>query len=169
MRIPYDQILMKVRDAQGSDFSFLADILAVAADWRPDSVVRSGEEVLRVPAFAHYLEGWPQRGDCGVVAETTEPVGAAWFRLLTSTDHGYGYVADDVPEITIGVLARYRGHGVGTAVLRRLIDRAREDGHRALSLSVEDDNPAARMYRRAGFVPAEHREGAWTMILDLTM
>ena len=41
--------------------------------------------------------GW--HGDFGVVAEVVEKVtGAAFGRLHTANNHGYGYVADDIPR-----------------------------------------------------------------------
>ena len=35
-----------------------------------------------------------------------------------------------------------------------------------MSLSVEEDNPALRLYERVGFVPAGLVENAWTMRLN---
>ena len=69
-------------------------------------------------------------------------------------DHpGYGFVDAQVPEISIGVEAAWRGRGVGRALLVALIATARADGHRALSLSVDARNaPALALYRSMGFV-----------------
>jgi ribosomal protein S18 acetylase RimI-like enzyme len=44
-----------------------------------------------------------------------------------------------------------RGQGVGTRLLQRLLDTAVADRVPALSLSVESDNPAIRLYERVGF------------------
>ena len=56
-------------------------------------------------------------------------------------------------------------------VQRHLIDAignlARSDGYRALSLSVEQDNPAIRIYERAGFDRVVLDGDAWTMQLRL--
>ena len=159
--------MVDLREANAQDFRFLAEMLAVAADWRPDVPQRTAEAVLRRPEFAHYLAEWPRPGDCGVIAEVGYPVGAAWFRFLPATDRGYGYVADDVPEITIGVRPAHRGGGIGTALLSHLVQQARAADLRGVSLSVEDGNAAIRMYERAGFVEVDHDEGAATMLLLL--
>lgn len=50
-----------------------------------------------------------------------------------------------------------RGRGAGTAVLALLDDELRPEGVRALHLGVRPDNPAMRLYERAGFVPSRHR------------
>lgn len=123
-------------------------MLAIAADWRPGAVVRSIEEIMNDPALAHYIAGWPSEGDVGVVAENGAPVGAAWWRFLSADDPGYGFVGVAIPELSIGVVETARGQGVGTMMLAALIDEADRRGLSALSLSVEHENPAGRLYRR---------------------
>lgn len=158
-----------IRDATSADGPFLEEMLAVAADWRPDTAVRSTSEVLAEPALAHYVEGWPRPGDFGVVAEDTDVrVGAAWCRQHTADDPGYGYVADDVPEVSIGVVAGRRGEGIGRRLMTAVIEAAGARGVDALRLSVEVDNPARRLYDRIGFVVVDDALGAVTMRLDLS-
>lgn len=54
----------------------------------------------------------------------------------------------------IAVASHMRGGGIGTRLLRRLIDYARHEGYRSLRLDVIDTNPAARrLYERVGFIP----------------
>jgi GNAT superfamily N-acetyltransferase len=77
--------------------------------------------VLEDPKIAVYAADWGCVGDMGFMAiENKTPVGAAWLRLI----HGYGHVADDIPELTMAVLPGYRGKGIGTALLSALIDAA---------------------------------------------
>jgi ribosomal protein S18 acetylase RimI-like enzyme len=132
-----------------------------AATWRGGSNPPT-EELLARPEVARYLESWGRRGDVGLVAEDDEgcPLGAAWFRLM----RGYGFVDERTPELTVAVEPHARGRGVGTALLRALIDRAEAAGFPALSLSVEEDNPAIRLYERLGFVPVAKTGNAWTMV-----
>ncbi|MEU5976496.1 GNAT family N-acetyltransferase [Streptomyces sp. NPDC047315] len=118
---------------------------------------------------AHYVTDWPRPGDFGVVAEgeAGNPVGAAWARAFPVDDPGYGYVGPGVPELTLGVLPEHRGRGVGGALLDALVEAAVEQSVAGLSLSVEDGNPAVRLYMTRGFL-AVGREGASdTMLLDL--
>jgi ribosomal protein S18 acetylase RimI-like enzyme len=110
-----------------------------------------------------YLAGWPRPGDYGLVAEDDGPVGAAWYRTYTGTIHGYGFVSEEVPELSIAVVASRRHEGIGRQLLVDLIDASMAQGYAALSLSVNDANPARRLYESLGFVYVE-QHGSWTMI-----
>ena len=124
------------------------------------------EDIVRGPELSRYVEGWSD-DDLGVFAELEgEPLGAAWLRLLTGERRGYGYVADNVPELAVAVLPQWRGRGVGSALLRRLLLAARER-HTRVSLSVNAANPARRLYERLGFRDVEPRSAAIVMVLDL--
>ena len=125
-------------------------------------------EAASQPNHALYVESWGRSGDVGVIAEVGGvPAGAVWWRRFTDERHGYGFIEEEVPEVSIAVVRESRGHGVGTALLEALIERARGERLRALSLSVEVDNPALRLYRRVGFTAVEAVGNALTMRLDL--
>jgi ribosomal protein S18 acetylase RimI-like enzyme len=153
-----------VRRAVARDLRFLEQMLTVAAAWRPGSVL-SVADALANPAFAHYVDGWPRPGDAGVVAERGgTPVGAAWYRFLDETDPGFGFVAADVPELSVGVVADHRGRGVGRRLLDELLRVARASGVDEVSLSVEPENPAVHLYTSLGFRRVDQVGGAWTML-----
>lgn len=117
------------------------------------------------PRYTEYLAGWPRAGDFGLVAEQVRPLGAAWYRTCTEVVHGYGFVAEDVPELSIAVVAGRRHEGIGRLLLVALIEASEAQGHRALSLTVNHGNPARRLYESLGFEPVgARRETASTMI-----
>jgi GNAT superfamily N-acetyltransferase len=141
-----------VREAGRDDGDFLADMLVAAVNWSPEWKKQSRRRVLAAPNTAHYIAGWPREDDLGVVAEVDgERVGAAWLRFFPPEEPGYGFVAADVPELTIGVAAPWRGRGVGRALLRALEARAVEAGIRRIGLSVERKNFAQRLYLAEGY------------------
>jgi GNAT superfamily N-acetyltransferase len=156
-----------VRAATSQDATFLQEMLTIAANWRPGSPVRPVAEVIREPVLAHYVIGWPRHGDFGFVAEMDHPVGAAWCRLFPAHDPGYGFVDEATPEVSIGVSAEARGRGIGTSLLTALVREAGRRGLTALSLSVEPDNPAIRLYERLGFQIVDQLAGAVTMTLSV--
>lgn len=159
--------MVTVRAALANDEPFLRETLASAADWRPEHTVRSGDEVMCDPAIAHYLAGWPLNDDFGVVADDDErPVGAAWCRHFDEDAHGYGFVAADVPELTIGVVAGRRGEGIGRLLLAALVLETRHRGIERISLSVEAENPAMLLYADFGFVEVSRVADSPTMVLD---
>lgn len=140
----------------------------MAAFWRPDGPNGSVAEVRGEPKLAHYVAGWPGPCEFGVVAlDERQPVGAAWLRLLPESDPGYGFVDAATPELAMGVRPGRRGQGVGSRLLDVLIAVAGDHGLTALSLSVELDNDARRLYERAGFQRVSEADGALTMLLRL--
>jgi GNAT superfamily N-acetyltransferase len=158
-----------------ADPAFLAEMLYEAANWRDDGAEERPpfDELLAQPELRRYVEGWGRKGDAAIVAldRLDEPVGAAWYRLFTIDQPGYGFVAPDVPELSIAVYPECRGRMVGSLLLSTLVTRARAEGHHALSLSVATENPAGRLYARTGFevVPGDDEgSGSVTMLLDLS-
>ena len=94
-------------------------------------------------------------------------MGAAWVRLLPQSDPGYGFVDGATPELSMGVVRMWRGRGVGSRLLDALIAAARVRGLTSLSLSVEPDNYARRLYERVGFQHVGEVSGSLTMLLRL--
>ena len=152
------------RSAGVDDLPFLATMLGEAAVWRPDKPTPSADEVMADPRYAMYLTGWPRQGDFGLVAEQDGPVGAAWYRTFTEANHGYGFVAEDVPELSIAVIASRRQEGIGRRLLVELIDASLAQGYSAMSLSVVEDNPARGLYETTGFVLVEQHGHSCTMV-----
>ena len=166
-RRPDETRIMKegrLRPAGPHDLPFLATMLGEAAVWRPDKATPTGEQVMADPRYAMYLEGWPRRGDFGLVAERDRPVGAAWYRRFSDALHGHGYVAAEIPELAIAVVASARQEGIGRHLLVELINASVVRGHGALSLSVSENNPARRLYESVGFGYVEKHGHTWTMV-----
>jgi ribosomal protein S18 acetylase RimI-like enzyme len=155
---------MFLRAATADDRAFLGQMMLEAYNW--DGQPRFTMEQLAAEDHAvRYLEGWMRPGDFGVIAADEQPIGAAWARLLTADRPGYGYVADDVPELGIGVAPGHRGRGIGRVLLEALIVAAAPYGR--LSLSVEPENRAADLYRSLGFQKVGRNGGSDTMVLKL--
>ena len=155
---------MHIRRLEASDATVLARFLYDAAFW-DEAVERPPPEEVLGPEFARYIEAWGRTGDAGVIAEDDRAIGAAWYRLFTQDEPGYGFVAADIPELSIAVDEQWRGRGVGAALLRELIGMAADEGYAALSLSVNMRNPAKRLYERLGFRGMRGAHGNVTMIL----
>jgi ribosomal protein S18 acetylase RimI-like enzyme len=120
------------------------------------------------PEAARYHRDWGRPGDLGVIAEDAgEVIGMAYCRLFTDEDHGYGYVDPDTPEVALAVREGHRGRGIGGELLTRLGAAARAEGRARLSLSVERDNPARRLYQRLGYRTVAIEANAVRMVVDL--
>lgn len=159
---------VRYRRAGPDDLPFLAVMLGEAAVWRPDKPTPSAEEVMADPRYAMYLAGWPRRGDLGIVAEHDGALGAAWYRTYTEASHGYGFLGEEIPELSIAVVASRRHEGIGRRLLVALVDASVAEGFEAISLSVAEDNPARALYESVGFVPVERQGHSWTMVRPAT-
>ncbi|MEV0290609.1 MULTISPECIES: N-acetyltransferase [unclassified Kribbella] len=154
---------MLLRPATADDFTFLTEMLLEAYNW--DGTAWFTLDKLRAEDKAwRYVADWPRATDFGVVAEVDgTPAGAAWARCLTADRPGYGYVADDVPELSLGVSLDFRRRGIARALMTELI---RMSPYPKLSLSVDPKNPAAELYRSLGFERVGTVETSDTMVLE---
>ena len=93
----------------------------------------------------HYREHYP-----GATLDVIEVDGEPAGRLYVHRG------ASDIRIMDIALAPEYRGRGIGSGLLRALIAEAQANA-RTLSIHVETNNPARRLYERLGFVQAgEH-------------
>ena len=128
----------------------LWDMLYLALFVPPGASPLPREGIFQEP-LSRYADAWGRAGDLGLLArdpQTGEAVGAVWLRHFPAEAPGYGFVAEEVPELSIAVVPRFRGQGTGTRLLEAVLDVS---DARGVSLSVSRKNPAVRLYRRFGF------------------
>lgn len=159
---------LRIRELDEADVQFLRQMLYAALFWRPNGRRLPRALTLRIPQVAQYHKRWGRPGDTGYVAEQDgRPVGAVWYRFFTDERHGDGYVDPETPELAIAVVDGRRGRGIGRQLLDVIHERARRDGLARVSLSVDEDNPAKRLYAAVGYRDFEPGDGKGRMILDL--
>ena len=152
-----------IRPGGPQDVPFMRDMLRHAYYWRVDRVSSSGE-----PPVRRYVERWGRPGDTALIAiQDFQRVGAAWYRLFTSENPGYGFVDEETPELSIAIVPSRRGSGLGSELLDALLERARAEGYHAVSLSVEQGSPAIGLYERHGFNQVGEDDGGVTMRSEL--
>jgi GNAT superfamily N-acetyltransferase len=118
---------------------------------------------------SRYVDRWGRPGDTAVVGlESSNPVGASWFRLYSSAEPGFGFIDETTPELTIAVVPSRRHHGYGSQLMSALLEKARAAGFPTISLSVEEENPAIGLYEKFGFSAQSRDAGTITMRADLT-
>ena len=150
-----------IRRGNRQDVRFLKDMLRHAFYWRSGGTVEDS-------SLWRYVAGWGRRGDAAVIAlEGGFPVGAAWFRLFTRDEPGFGFVDEQTPEVSIAVVPSRRGQGIGSDLLDSLIEVAREQGYGGLSLTVANESPAMHVFEKQGFERVAQTDGSWTMRLSL--
>lgn len=139
-----------IRALSAADEAFLWEMLYLAI-YVPEGSLPISRDILNAPEIAKYVKGWGRVGDSGLMAldnESMQPIGAVWLRLFSEDEPGYGYVAADIPELSMAVLPAYRGKGVGTQLMEEIVAVTKET---PISLSVDPQNRAFALYERFGF------------------
>ena len=161
-------LVWSLRPVGPNDEAFLREALYGAAFWG-EGEHPPPDQALRDPTLRRYVEGWGREGDAGMVAvgEDDRPIGACWIRRFPADARGYGFIAPEVPELSVYVSLERRGLGIGGRLLQAVLERAAAEGCPAVSLSVSSDNPAMRLYARHGFVRVGFDGHSYTMRADL--
>ena len=141
----------RLRPVAGADRAFLVDLYASVREpelahvsW-DDAARRAFVEHQYAAQDAHYRQNYPG-ASLDVIEVDGEPAGRLYVHRGPS----------DIRIMDIALAPAFRGRGIGTELLRGLMAEAQESG-RKLSIHVESNNPARRLYERLGFRPAgEH-------------
>jgi ribosomal protein S18 acetylase RimI-like enzyme len=144
------QTQYKIRSLTAADQSLLWEMLYLSL-FVPEGDTPFDRNILEQPDISKYVRDWGRATDSGFVAtHDNQPLGAIWLRLLSGEEKGYGYVDEFTPELGMAVFPEYRGQGIGTSLLTRLVETAAAS-YEQISLSVARENPALRLYQRFGF------------------
>lgn len=143
---------MELRDIKRSELTMMRDFLYHAI-YTGEDAAPLPRSIIRHPDVFAYIDGFGSRiGDRCIVADIDgAPVGAVWTRLFSGENRGYGNVDSATPELSMSVLPEYRGRGIGKLLLAEMLERLKKEGCKNVSLSVQKENFAMKMYEKAGF------------------
>lgn len=79
----------------------------------------------------------------------------------------YGHVDDETPSLAISLYKEHRHLGIGTALMRAMLQLLKDKGYKQTSLSVQKANYAVELYRKAGFEVVDENEEEYIMICRL--
>jgi len=153
-----ESTLIEMREVGRDEVALIFSFLTIAS--RMEEQGEPLQKALVDEQLSPYWKGWGRPGDKAIVASDTAsglPVCCAWVRDLPPQHALKTSAQGRVLELAVGTVAQYRGKGIGTAVMRRLLDACQAvcDG---ISLSVRTTNPALRLYARFGFVKVDGSE-----------
>ena len=153
-----------IREIRTSETSLLEDFLYEAI-FIPEGVAPPPKSIIKNEDLQRYVRDFSLSPDdkCLVAEVDGKIVGAIWSRIMKD----YGHIADGVPSIAISLYKEYRNQGIGTELLHQMIQLLRREGYEKVSLSVQKENYASRMYLKAGFDVLRETEEEYIMVLDL--
>jgi ribosomal protein S18 acetylase RimI-like enzyme len=86
--------------------------------------------------------------DYCLVAEVDGKVaGAVWVGITEE----YGHMDKETPSFSISLYKEYRNQGIGTELMRQMLELLKAKGYKKASLGVNKENYAVRMYQKVGF------------------
>ncbi|WP_276887883.1 GNAT family N-acetyltransferase [Faecalibaculum rodentium] len=136
-----------IRDMKPEEYPLLSDFLYEAI-FIPEGMQKPDRTIIHQPELALYIEDFGQADDICLIAEIQgTAIGAIWSRIMND----YGHVGEDTPSLAIALFEEYRNQGIGTVLMKAMLQRLKEAGYRQVSLSVQKANYAMRMYEKAGF------------------
>lgn len=138
------------------------EIFLYHAIYIPEGITPPPFEIIKQPELQVYIERFgEQDGDICLVAEfDSKIVGAVWVRIMND----YGHISDDMPSLAISLLPEYRGKGIGTALMQSMQEIVSKQGYKGISLSVQKQNYATKMYRKLGFNTIEDKDEELIMV-----
>lgn len=153
-----------IRKIQKEEIPVLDDFLYEAI-FIPQGVVPPPRSIIEQEDLQVYVRGFGEspHDHCLVAECDGKIVGAVWVRLMDD----YGHLDDQTPSLAISLYPDYRGQGIGTQLLRQMMELLRQEGYAQVSLSVQKANYALRMYQKAGFEIVEDRGEEVLMVAGL--
>ncbi|MCH5258987.1 MAG: GNAT family N-acetyltransferase [Lachnospiraceae bacterium] len=150
-----------IREMNTTEYPLLNDFLYEAI-FIPDGVEVPPKSIINSPELQVYVSDFgTQEHDRALLAEVNgKVVGAVWVRIMND----YGHIDDTTPSFAISLYKEYRGQGIGTAMMQKMLTTLKNAGYKQASLSVQKANYAANMYLKLGFETVSENEEEYIMV-----
>ncbi|WP_281790892.1 GNAT family N-acetyltransferase [Faecalibaculum rodentium] len=152
-----------IRDMKPEEYPLLSDFLYEAI-FIPVGMQKPNRTIIHQPELALYIEDFGQADDICLIAEIQgKAIGAIWSRIMND----YGHVDEETPSLAISLFEDCRNRGIGTMLMKAMLQKLKEAGYRQVSLSVQKANYAMHMYEKAGFRTMRENPEECVMVREL--
>ena len=153
-----------IREIRPEEIPVLDDFLYEAI-FVPDGVSEPPRSIIENEDLQVYVRDFGKKPDdrCLVAEMDGKIVGAVWTRIMDD----YGHIDSHTPSLAISLYREYRNRGIGTQLMRSMLEKLKADGYKSVSLSVQKSNYAFQMYRKAGFIPVSDHGDELLMVYHL--
>lgn len=155
---------MLIRKMNADEYPLLEDFLYEAI-FIPKDAEKPPRDIIVQDELQVYIRNFGKRKDDHCLAAECDGkiVGACWVRIMDD----YGHIDDETPSFAISLYEEYRGRGIGTELMRRMLELLKNEGYKSASLAVQKENYAVRMYKNVGFEIVGENEQEYIMVCDL--
>lgn len=156
--------MIKIRKIQPEEVPVLDEFLFEAI-FIPQGAIPPSRSIIEQDELRVYVRdfGKSSHDYCLVADSDGKIIGAVWVRIMDD----YGHLDSQTPSLAISLYKEYRGQGIGTQLLLQMMDLLRKEKYAQVSLSVQKENYALRMYEKAGFKIVEDRDEEVLMVARL--
>ena len=153
----------QIRKIRENEYSILSDFLYEAI-FIPEGMEKPPKSIIEQPELQVYIADFGKADDWCLVVEVKEKiVGAVWVRIMND----YGHIDDKTPSLAISLYEEYRNLGLGTALMKTMLQVLKNKGYMQVSLSVQKVNYTVNMYRKLGFETVKENEEEYIMVCRL--
>lgn len=153
-----------IREINTAEYPLLEDFLYEAIFIPPD-VAPPPRSIINNDELQVYIKDFGEKPDdrCLAAEADGKIIGAVWVRIMED----YGHVDDETPSFAISLYKEYRGRGIGTELMVKMLELLRESGYKKASLAVQKENYAVKMYKKVGFEVVDENAEEYIMVCNL--
>ncbi|MDE6665441.1 MAG: GNAT family N-acetyltransferase [Ruminococcus sp.] len=152
-----------IRKIKSDEYRILDDFLYEAI-FIPEGIEPPPKSIIEQPELQVYVENFGKKDDYCLVAEIDNKIiGAVWVRIMDD----YGHIDNNTPSLAISLYKEFRGQGTGMALLENILSLLKSENYEKVSLSVQKENYAYRMYLKAGFEVVDENDEEYIMVCNL--
>lgn len=154
-----------IKRMQENEYELLNDFLYEAI-YIPKGVQAPPKSIINEPELQVYVVDFGKKEDdiCFLAESDGKVIGAVWVRVMND----YGHIEDGVPSFAISLHKEYRGYGIGTALMKKMLCELKQRGYEKTSLAVQKANYAVKMYKNVGFEIVDENEEEYIMVCRLS-
>lgn len=153
-----DHVIREINESEYSvlnDFLYEAIFIPEGAEPPPSSIIENEELQVYVRDFGKLSDD-----KCLVAEKDGKIVGAVWTRIMND----YGHIDDSTPSLAISLYREHRGFGIGTELMKRMLELLKNCGYKQVSLSVQKANYAVKLYLDTGFEIVSENDEEYIMV-----
>lgn len=153
-----------IREIRKDEYELLNDFLYEAI-FIPEGVEKPPKDIINNEELQVYVKsfGTNENDNCLVAEYDDKIIGACWTRIMND----YGHIDNETPSFAISLYEEYRGKGIGTQLMLKMLELLKKKGYKQASLAVQKENYAVKMYKKVGFEIIDENSEEYIMICKL--